>query len=117
MLSERYPVLWVGHAAVISAPVEIDVGNAAELEKCLLSVLGQGARVLVVDMTTTTFCDCAGVYAIVACWRRAVTGHSSLRLAVRAPTVSYLFSITGASRLIDIHPTVAAALIGPPPPG
>jgi anti-anti-sigma factor len=117
VLSERYPVLWVGHAAVISAPVEIDVGNAAELEKCLLSVLGQGARVLVVDMTTTTFCDCAGVHAIVACWRRAAAERSSLRLAVRAATVSSVFSITGASRLIDIHPTVAAALIGPLPLG
>ncbi len=117
MLSERYPVLWVGQAAVISAPVEIDVGNAEELEKCLLSVLSHGARVLVVDMTTTTFCDCAGVYAIVSCWRRAAAERSSLRLAARGPAVSYVFSITGASRLIDIHPTVAAALIGPPPPG
>jgi anti-sigma B factor antagonist len=111
--SERYPVLWVGQAAVISAPVEIDVGNAAEVEKCLLSVLGHGGRVLVVDMTTTTFCDCAGAYAIMACWKRAGAEGSSLRLAVRAPAVSYVFSITGASRLIDIYPTVAAALAGP----
>ena len=117
MLSERYPVLWVGHGAVISAPVEVDVGNAAELEKCLLSVLGHGARVLVVDMTITTFCDCAGVHAIVACWKRAAAEGSSLRLAVRAPAVSHVFSITGASRLIDIRPTVAAALIEPPPLG
>ena len=111
MLSERYPVLWVGQAAVISAPVEVDVGNAAELEKCLLSVLSQGARVIVVDMITTTFCDCAGVHAIVACWKRAAAEGSSLRLAVRAPAVSYVFSITGASRLIDIRPTVTATLI------
>jgi anti-anti-sigma factor len=117
VLSERYPVLWVGQAAVISAPVEIDVGNAAEVEKCLLSVLGHSARVLVADMTTTTFCDCAGVHAIVSCWRRAAAGGSSLRLAVRAPAVSYVFGITGASGLIDIYPTVAAALIGPPPLG
>ena len=31
MLSERYPVLWVGQAAVVSAPVEVDVANADEL--------------------------------------------------------------------------------------
>jgi anti-sigma B factor antagonist len=117
VLSERYPVLWVGHGAVISAPVEIDVSNAAELEKCLLSVLGQGARILVVDMATTTFCDCAGVHAIVACWKRAAAEGSSLRLAVRAPAVSYVFSITGASRLMDIFPTVAVALTEPPRPG
>jgi anti-sigma B factor antagonist len=111
VLSERYPVLWVGQAAVMSAPVEVDVGNAAELEKCLLSVLGQGARVIVVDMTTTTFCDCAGVHAIVTCWKRAAAEGSSLRLAVCAPAVSHVLSITRASGLIDIHPTVTAALI------
>jgi anti-sigma B factor antagonist len=114
VLSERYPVLWVGQAAVISAPVEVDVSNAAEVERCLLSVLGHGARVLIVDMTATTFCDCAGVHAIVVCWKSAAAEGSSLRLAVRAPAVRYVFSITGTSRLIDIHPTAAAALIEPP---
>jgi anti-sigma B factor antagonist len=113
VLSERYPVLRVGQAAVISAPVEVDVTNADDIVKCLLSAISTGARALVVDMTATTFCDCAGVYAIVACWKQAVAEGVTLRLAATTPAVEQVLAITGASRLIDTRPTVAAALIDP----
>jgi len=112
VFSERYPVLWVGQAAVISVPVEIDVTNADEILKCLLSAISNGARTLIVDMTATTFCDCAGVHAIVTCWKQAAAESISLRLAVGAPAVILVLGFTGASRLIDTRPTVAAALIG-----
>ena len=113
VFSERYPVLWVGQAAVISVPVEVDVTNADEILKCLLSAISNGARVLVVDMTATTFCDCAGVHAMVTCWKQAAAQGISLRLAVGAPAVVLVLGFTGAGRLIDICPTVAAALIAP----
>ena len=111
MFSERYPVLWVGQAAVISAPVEVDVTNADDIVKCLLSAISNGARTLIVDMTATTFCDCAGVHAIVTCWKQADAEGISLRVAATAPTVKHVLAITGASRLIDTRPTVTAALI------
>jgi anti-sigma B factor antagonist len=106
-------VLWVGQAAVISVPAEVDVTNADKVRKCLLSVIGRGARVLVVDMTATAFCDCAGVSAIVDCFKRAAAEGASVRLAVTAPVVNRVFTITGVGRLVDIFPTVAAALAGP----
>ncbi len=111
MLSERYPVLWVGRAAVISAPVEVNVTNAEDLCRCLLAAIGNGARALIVDMTATTFCDCAGVYAVVACRKLTAAAAVPLRLAVCAPTVEHVFTITGAALLIDIRPTVADALM------
>lgn len=113
MLSERYPVLWVGQAAVVSAPVEVDVTNADDIVNCLLSTISNGARVLIVDMTATTFCDCAGVHATVTSWTRAAAEGISLRLAAAAPAVTLVLGITGASRVIDIRPTVAAALTEP----
>jgi len=113
VLSERYPVLWVGQAAVVSVPVEVDVTNANDIVNCLLSAISNGARVLIVDMTATTFCDCAGVHAIVTCWTRAAAEGISLRLAAAAPAVTLVLGITGASRLIDTRPTVAAALTEP----
>jgi anti-sigma B factor antagonist len=112
VLPERYPVLWVGQAAVISAPVEIDAINADGVGTCLLSAIGNGARVLVVDMTATTFCDCAGVHAIMACWQQARAAGVSLRVAVTAPAVRHVFTITGAALLIAMRPTVSAALLG-----
>ena len=112
MLSDRYPVLWVGMAAVVSAPVELDLSNAGELEKCLLAVLGQGARTLVVDMTATQFCDCAGMRAIMDCARQAAGGQASMRLVLRAPAVRRLFDLIGASLVIAAFPSVPAALMG-----
>lgn len=111
MLSERYPVLWVGQAAVISAPVEVDVTNADDLGSCLASAMASGARALIVDMTTTTFCDCAGVRAIVDCRMKGAAAGISVRLAVRDPAVKHVFAMTGAARLVGIRDTVADALM------
>ena len=111
MLSERYPVLWVGQTAVISAPVEVDVTNADDLGSCLASAVASGARALIVDMTTTTFCDCAGVQTIVACRMKGAAAGISVRVAVRDPAVKHVFAMTGAARLIGIRDTVADALM------
>ena len=98
--------------AVISAPVEVDVTNADDLGSCLVSAIISGAQALIVDMTTTRFCDCAGVRAIVACRMKGGVAGISVRLAVRDPAVKRVFAITGAARLVGIRDTVADALIG-----
>lgn len=78
-----------------------------------MSVLGQGATLLVADMSKTNFCDSAGVSALVRTFRRAGTEATALRLAVTAPAVQRVLSITGIDRLVDIFPSVAASLAGP----
>src|ERR1700751_924697 len=68
---EHYPVLWIGQAAVVTLPEEIDVTNADTVQEDLLSVMNQGATLLIVDMSKTNFCDSAGVSALVRTFRRA----------------------------------------------
>jgi hypothetical protein len=51
--AERHPVLWVDKAAIVSAPAEIDPAGADDILMCLLSIIRQGATVLIVDMHTT----------------------------------------------------------------
>jgi anti-anti-sigma regulatory factor len=41
-------------------PAEIDVANADEIQRALVSAASLGAPVLIVDMSGTTFCDSAG---------------------------------------------------------
>jgi anti-sigma B factor antagonist len=110
---ERYPVLWIGQVAVVTLPTEIDVTNADTVRDDLLSVVNQGAILLVADMSKTTFCDSAGVSAIVRTFRRAVASSSGLRLVVSTPAVQRVLSITGVDRLLDTFPSVAACLAGP----
>lgn len=109
MWGERFPVQWSGRTAVVSLPAEIDLTIADALREALLAVLNQGAVALIADMTATTFCDSAGITALVRAAKRAAATGAEMRLAVTAPQVLRVFTLVGIDRLIDIHPSVAAA--------
>ena len=114
MSGGHYPVLWIGRAAVVSLPAEIDITNADQVREDLLSVLNQRATLLVADLSATTFCDSAGVSALARAFRRAEASQSEMRLVVGTPAMRRVLSLTGVDRLLDIYPRVAAALEGPP---
>jgi anti-sigma B factor antagonist len=110
---ERYPVLWIGQVAVVTLPQEIDVTNADMVREELLGVLNQGATLLIADLSKTSFCDSAGVSALVRVFRRAATSESAMRMVASTPAVQRVLSITGVDRLVDTFPSVAASLAGP----
>jgi anti-sigma B factor antagonist len=103
-------VLWLGRVAVVSLPAEIDISNADQIREDLLSVVNRGATTLVVDMSATTFCDSAGVNALVRTLKRATANGAGMRLVVSTHAVRRVFDITGVDHLIDIYPSVAASL-------
>ena len=45
---------------VVTAPAEIDITNAEQLRAALLNSAARGHATVVLDMTHTRFCDCAG---------------------------------------------------------
>ena len=103
-------MLWLGRVAVVSLPVEIDVSNADQIREDLLSVVNRGAATLIVDMSGTTFCDSAGVNALVRTLKRATASGTRMRLVVSAHAVRRVLDITGVDHLIDVYPSVAASL-------
>jgi anti-sigma B factor antagonist len=113
MSREHYPVLWIGQSAVVTLPAEIDITNADQVREDLLSILNQGATLLVADLSETTFCDSAGVGALARTFRRADASQSEMRLAVSTPSVQRVLALTGVDRLLDVYPSVTAALAGP----
>jgi anti-sigma B factor antagonist len=106
-------VVWVGRVAVIKLPAEIDVSNAEQAREDLLAAVGQDASLVIADMSATTFCDSAGVTALVRTARTANARGTGLRVAARAPAVTRVLTITGVDRLIEIYPSVAAAMADP----
>lgn len=114
MSQGRYPVLWIGQVAVVTLPAEIDVTIADAVRDELLAILGQGAVLLIADLSKTKFCDSAGVSSLVRTYRQASTSGSALRLVVGTPAVQRVLSITGVDRLVDVFPSVAASLAGTP---
>ena len=114
MSQEHYPVLWIGQVAVVTLPVEIDVTIADTVRDELLAILGQGATLLIADLSQTEFCDSAGVSSLVRTYRQASTSGSAVRLVVSTPAVQRVLSITGVDRLVDVFPSVAASLARTP---
>jgi anti-anti-sigma factor len=111
---ECFPVTWSDRTAVVTLPVEIDAANADAVRETLLSVLNAGAAGLVVDMTATTFCDSAGITALVRAARRADANGATMRLAITAPPVLRVFNLVGIDRVIEIYPSADAALASLP---
>jgi anti-anti-sigma factor len=107
-----YTLRWAGSQAVITMPAEIDATNAGRVRRELLSAATPEVPVLIIDMTGTTFCDCAGVRAIIAAYQHAALTGTQLRLA--ATTVLRIFTIIGADQLIPVYPALEAALADTP---
>ena len=103
-------VLWCDQVAVAKLPPEIDLSIADAIRDELLAVVNQGPVALVADMSRTTFCDSAGVRALVRTFRRATDCSTKMRLVVGTPAVERVLQITGVDRLIETYPNVAAAL-------
>lgn len=114
MSRDCFPAQWRDRIAIVRLPAEIDLTIADNLREALLSVLNQGATGLVADMTATTFCDSAGINALVRAGRRADANGATMRVATSAAAVLRVFTLVGLDRLIEIHPSVDAALASLP---
>ena len=106
-------VFWVGSVAVLLLPAEVDISNVEQVRADLLDVVAQNASMVIADMTATTFCDSAGVTTLVLAVRKANASGAGLRVAASAPAVTRVLAITGVDRLIEIYPSVAAAIADP----
>jgi anti-sigma B factor antagonist len=110
MSSPHCPVQWAGSSALVTLPAEIDISVAGVVGEDLQAVLWRGARSVFVDMSTTTFCDCAGVTALIGAYLLAQECNAEFRLVARAPAVLRILALTGVGRLFDVHPTLSSAM-------
>jgi len=91
----------------------VDISNADQVGQDLADAVAQDASLVIADMCATTFCDSAGVTALVRAVRTANASGAGLRAATSAPAVIRVLGITGVDRLIGIYPSVAAAMADP----
>ena len=112
MTAEGGGLRWMGRQAVVTVPTEIDTINAGEVRQTLLAATSRDATVLIIDMSGTTFCDSAGVQAIIDTYNQAAATRTQLRLV--ATEVLRILTLVGVDQLIPIYPTLEAALAGTP---
>ena len=100
----------ISDVPVVTAPEEIDVTNAARLRTALLQAAAYGTGTLVIDMSRTRFCDCAGLHAVVAAHKRAHAERGEVRLVISGPGALRVFAITGIDRVIPHFTSLDEAL-------
>jgi anti-anti-sigma factor len=98
---------------VISLPPEIDIANAEQVRDDLLDGIDQGYAVVVADMNSTSFCDCAGVAALLSAGSYAARRGAQLRVVARARSVLRMFELTGMQLRLPVYRNSADALEGP----
>jgi anti-sigma B factor antagonist len=102
---------------VVTLSAEIDITNAEDVRDQLTAAITPGTTTIIADLTPTTFCDTAGLQAMILAHRHATAAGAALRLAIPGPHLARLFTITGLDRYLAIYPTLTAAHAAPPHPG
>jgi anti-sigma B factor antagonist len=95
-------------------PSEIDMTCAANVGADLGALLGEGTSVLVADLTATSFCDSAGVQALVAVHNAARAADAQLRLVVPSAKVQRAFQLLEVDRVLLVYQSLGEAMADAP---
>jgi anti-sigma B factor antagonist len=109
---------WDNGRAVLALPAEIDVTNADEVREVLRAAVSRAPGVLIIDMSATTFCDSAGVQAIIDAYNQVAARNkdaaTGTQLRLVASAVRRIITLVGIDQLIPVYSSVEAALADPP---
>ena len=94
----------------ISLSGEFDLYTAPEFKQQLLEVIGEGARHVVVDLSSTTFIDSTTLGVLVGGLRRLRAADGELTIVCSDPNITKIFEITGLDRVFDLVRTRDEAL-------
>jgi anti-sigma B factor antagonist len=95
---------------VVPMPAEIDLNNAADIGANLSKVIGADERVVIADLSATTFCDSCGIRTLLVTAHQAADRGSELRLVVPEDgAVQRIIALMGIDRLLPVYPTLDAA--------
>jgi anti-sigma B factor antagonist len=104
------PVTTLRGVPVVTAPREIDMASAESLRAVLAETAARGHATIVVDLSSTRFCDSAGLHVLIRAHRAAVAEGGELRLVIGAAGVLRIFAITGVDRVMPRFADRAAAV-------
>jgi anti-sigma B factor antagonist len=97
-----------GSACIVSVLGDVDLSGAADVEEAISA--GDGAPVVVADLTGVTFIDSTGLRALVSARDALAGARRALLLVVEGGPVRRLLSLTSLEREFRVHPSVEAAL-------
>ena len=103
-----------GPLTVAALSGEIDFHTAPHLHTSGIDLIEQGHHRLILDLTGVSFCDSAGLSALIRLWHAAQGTGGSLALAAVPERLMRLLTLTGLDTVLPIHKTAAEALAARP---
>jgi anti-sigma B factor antagonist len=97
-----------GRQEIVALPAEVDIRNAVDIAAELTMAVSRSS-VVIIDLTATRFCDCAGARTILRAHKRASDSGTELYLVVTATLVRRMLGLMGIDRLLHVYPSVEAA--------
>ena len=102
-----------GQPVIITLPAEIDIANVDTVGEQLAAALTPGTRVVIADMTATTFCDSMGIAMLIHAHKQATANGAELRLLLPCPDVLRVLRIHGVDAVLPIYHSLEEALANP----
>jgi anti-anti-sigma factor len=103
-------------AVLVHASGEIDSSTAGELRSRLESALEDAgaleSRLLVIDLQGVTYFGSAGLNAVLDCHKQGLRAGTTVRLVAENGLVVRPIEVTNLDSLLDLYPTLPAALEG-----
>jgi len=97
---------------LVTLPAEIDISNADAVREDLQAALRPGVAVVIADMTSTVFCDSAGLRSLLLASDAARAAGAELRLVIPSAAVLRIMQVAGFDRLLQVYLAMQEALTG-----
>lgn len=98
---------------VVTFPAELDMATAPAIGEQVAAALAPGVRVVIADMTATTFCDSAGISMLIRAKKRATAHGAELRLLLSCPNVVRVLKMQGVDAVLAVYYGLDEAWAGP----
>lgn len=95
---------------IVTVDGQLVVTNRQEFKQAILDAVAQGAKLVVVDFTTSGYIDSSGLGALVSLSRRLREAGGDLRLVGLNDDLRTLFELTRLDALFPLYATRAEAL-------
>ena len=100
--------------AVVALTGEIDLYTCPEFKQELLRVIADGATLVVVDLTKTTFIDSTALGVIIRGVERLKQRDGRLVVVCADPNIVKIFEVTGLNRIFSVYDSRDEALAQTP---
>jgi anti-sigma B factor antagonist len=96
--------------ALLTAVGEIDVGTADQVADAVSGALRAGHSRVLLDFSSVTFIDSAGLAALIRAHREAEAVRARLAVVHPTPQTRKLITVLGLDQLLHVHDTHEQAL-------